>query len=385
MARSYSPVMARQGYCGWNDRNPLLRVVSALVVASEERSRHLVDDRNRPKNRMSEPNSPIPTSTIEYYRPLPAPEWRPPRERYWLHGLLLVATIFTTLVVGARMEFNFLHNLPPFEYRDEWLPFFPLAWVITHPARLLLGIPFSATLLTILLAHEMGHYLFCRYYGVRATLPFFIPAPTMIGTLGAVIRIKAPIRSRAALFDIGIAGPIAGFVVAVVTLAVAMNLSKPLAPSAGPSDLHLGFPWIFYIVHDLLRSVAPAHAIAELPLNRVYLHPTAVAAWVGMFATALNLLPSSQLDGGHIVYALSPRAHRMISWFTVIVLVYLGRLYIGWRVWAGLIIAMNVITYRQQQAPEYPTLPASRWILALLALVMLVLTFTVSPFQLSWK
>ena len=252
---------------------------------------------------MSEPGPPIPTSTIEFYHALPVPEGPPPREHYWLHALLLVATCFTTLVVGARMEFNFLHNLPPFAAGDEYIPFFPIGWVLARPSRLLLGIPFSATLLTILLAHEMGHYLYCRYYGVRATLPFFIPAPTLIGTLGAVIRIKAPIRSRAALFDIGIAGPIAGFVVAIATLAVAMTMSKPLVPGMGPSDLRLGYPEIFYLVHDALRSFVPGHAAASLPLGRVYLHPTAIAAWVGMFATALNLLPSSQLDGGHIVYA----------------------------------------------------------------------------------
>jgi len=334
---------------------------------------------------MSEPNSPIPTSTLEYYRPLPPPAWRSRRERYWLHALLLVATCFTTLVVGARMEFNFLHNLPPFAAGEEWLPFFPLGWVMAQPSRLLLGIPFSATLLFILLAHEMGHYLFCRYYGVRATLPFFIPAPTLIGTLGAVIRIKAPIRSRAALFDIGIAGPIAGFIVAVATLAVAMTLSKPLAPGIAPSDLQLGFPAIFQVMHGALRIFAPNNPIAALPLTRIYLHPTAVAAWVGMFATALNLLPSSQLDGGHIVYALAPRLHRVVSWITVIVLVYLGHRYVGWRVWAGLLIVMNVMTYRQQQAPSYPMLPPGRWALALLALIMLALTFTISPFQMSWR
>jgi membrane-associated protease RseP (regulator of RpoE activity) len=334
---------------------------------------------------MSEPNSPIPTSTIEYYHALPEPEGRPPRERYWLHGLLLIATGFTTLVVGARMEFNFLHNLAPFAAGDEWLPFFPLRWVLAQPSRLLLGIPFSATLLCILLAHEMGHYLFCRYYGVRATLPYFIPAPTLIGTLGAVIRIKAPIRSRAALFDIGIAGPIAGFVVAVGTLAVAMNLSKPLPAGIGPSDLRLGFPEIFQVMHGAMRMFAPHHAITALPLRRVYLHPAAVAAWVGMFATALNLLPSGQLDGGHIVYALAPRAHRVISWMTVVALVYLGRINYAWWFWAALIIAMNVLTYRQEQSPEYPMLPASRWPLAVLAAVMLALTFTISPFQMAGR
>jgi membrane-associated protease RseP (regulator of RpoE activity) len=332
---------------------------------------------------MPELNPPIPTSTIEYYYALPRPTGRRPSERYWLHALLLVATFFTTLVVGARMEFNFLHNLPPFAAGNEWIPFFPLGWVIAKPSRLLLGIPFSATLLVILFAHEMGHYLFCRYYRVRATLPFFIPAPTLIGTLGAVIRIKAPIRSRAALFDIGIAGPIAGFVVAVATLAVAMTLSKPLAPGMGASDLQLGFPAIFHLMHSLMHIVAPKNAIAALPLTRIYMHPTAVAAWVGMFATALNLLPSSQLDGGHIVYALAPRVHRIVSWVTVIALVYLGHRYVGWRVWAGLLIVMNVISFRQRQAPEFPKLPASRWVLALLALIMLALTFTVSPFQIG--
>jgi membrane-associated protease RseP (regulator of RpoE activity) len=331
---------------------------------------------------MSDPNSPLPTSTVEYEY-LPEPVGPPPRERYWVHALLLLATCFTTLVVGARMQFDFLNNLPPFTVGDEYLPFFKLKWVLEQPSRLLLGIPFSATLLTILLAHEMGHYLACRYYGVRATLPFFIPAPTLIGTLGAVIRIKAPIRTRASLFDIGIAGPIAGFVVAVIALAVALNLSKPLAPGIGPSDLHFGFPAIFYVIHDLQRSFTLHNTVAAVPLGQIYLHPTAIAAWVGMFATALNLLPSSQLDGGHIVYALSPRAHRVISWITVVVLLVLGRVYRGWSVWAALLLAMNIFTHRQQQAPGYPILPANRWFLALLALILLALTFTVSPFRID--
>jgi len=332
---------------------------------------------------MSEPNSPIPTSTIEYYQALPVSEYRPVEQRYWLHALLLVATCFSTMVVGARMEFNFLHDLPLFSWGDEWVPFFPLGWVLAQPSRLLLGIPFSTTLLTILFAHEMGHYLCCRYYGVRATLPFFIPAPTLIGTLGAVIRIKAPIRSRAALFDIGIAGPIAGFVVAVVTLAVAMLHSKPLPAGIGPSALRLRFPLIFYLIEDALRVFNPHGPISGLPLSRVYLHPTAVAALVGMFATALNLLPSSQLDGGHIVYAVAPRAHRAISWLTVIVLVVLGRVYLGWWLWAGILVAINVFTNRHQQAPPYPDIPGNRWPLALLALLMLLLTFTVVPFQIN--
>src|ERR1700682_2500784 len=192
--------------------------------------------------------------------PAPPPEYlpaevyavRPPYPRYWLHILLFVATIFTTLVVGAKMEFDFLHNAPPFVHGDETLPLFPVGWALHEPSRLLLGIPFSATLLLILLAHEMGHYLYCRYYGVYATLPFFIPAPTLIGTLGAFIRIRSPIRSRAALFDIGIAGPIAGFVVALAVLIFALPHSKMMAPTAVASDIQLGYPLIFRLAWAVL-------------------------------------------------------------------------------------------------------------------------------------
>ena len=336
---------------------------------------------------MSDPSTPL-SSTTEYYSPVEVFYVRPPRPRYWLHGLLLLLTILTTLIVGSRMEFNFIHNLPPFRAGDEFLPFFPIEWVWAQPSRLLLGIPFSATLLVILLAHEMGHYLYCRYYGVHATLPFFIPAPTLIGTLGAVIRIKSPIRSRAALFDIGIAGPIAGFIVAVSVLLVSLSLSKPLMPAAAQSDIYLGYPVIFELVHRLLAVVAPRLTISSLPLTHIYLHPTAVAAWVGMFATALNLLPSGQLDGGHIVYALWPRAHRYISWMTVFVLLFLGRQYVGWRVWAGLVAAMNIISWRQRQAPEFPAIHGSRWLLALIGLILLILTLTPMPFRgaaLNWN
>ncbi len=340
---------------------------------------------------MSETGPSISSSTLEYYHSLPKPEGRPPRQRYWLHALLLLATVFTTLVVGARLEFNFLNNLPTFKAGNEIIPYFPIGWALAQPSRLLLGIPFSLSLLIILLSHEMGHYLFCRFYGVYATLPFFIPAPSLIGTLGAVIRIKAPIRSRAALFDIGIAGPIAGFMVAVITLAIAFMFSKPLGRGGGVSELQLGFPAIFYVVHSAVLQVFPHRAVAILPLSQLYLHPMAVAAWVGMYATALNLLPSGQLDGGHIVYALAPRAHRLISWITIFVLVGLGAMVIrqdhknsSWWFWAVILIMMNVLGYRLEQAPDYPLLPRSRWILGIAAAGMLALTFTVSPFHMAW-
>ena len=136
------------------------------------------------------------------------------------------------------------------------------------------------------------------------------------------------------------------------------------------------------IAQSCLRYVTPGNSAVLLPLGRVYLHPMAVAAWVGMYATALNLLPSSQLDGGHIVYALAPRAHRLISWITVTTLVALGTYTFwhdhknsSWWLWAGILTVMNILTSRLEQAPEHPPLPRNRWVLALLAAALLALTF----------
>ena len=176
--------------------------------------------------------------------------------------------------------------------------------------------------MAILLAHEMGHFVFCEKYKVNATLPFFIPAPTLIGTMGAFIRIKSPIRSRRELFDIGVAGPIAGFLVAVPLLFLGLALSKPLGPTLGRESLDIGFPAVFHLAHWLLT---PATA-KSIPLARLALHPVAVAAWVGMFATALNLLPGGQLDGGHLIYAVAPRAHKWVTRVSVGVLALLSSL-----------------------------------------------------------
>jgi membrane-associated protease RseP (regulator of RpoE activity) len=327
---------------------------------------------------MSEPTPPAASSTIEYLRPIPMYAARQPRQRYWLHGLLLLLTCFTTLVVGAHMQHNFALGRPAFLFDDNSASPLRLPWALQNPARLLLGIPFSGTLMLILLAHEMGHYLYCKRYGVWATLPFFIPAPTLIGTFGAFIRIRSPIRSRTALFDIGIAGPIAGFVVAVGVLAVSLGLSKPLPVGAPPADLEIGFPLIFQLMHRLLVSAGAGHGAAALPLHRVLLHPTAIAAWVGMFATALNLLPGGQLDGGHIVFSIAPRAHRWISWGTTIVLLFMSYyLCYVWLMWA---ILLRLSSLRHPQVAEWPKVSGNRAVLAALAVLMLVLTLTPAPF-----
>ncbi|HXP16821.1 MAG TPA: site-2 protease family protein [Terriglobales bacterium] len=324
---------------------------------------------------MSQFSTPLSNPAPEY---LPAEVYwvRPFKPRYWLHILLFLATVFTTLVVGAKMEFDFLNHAPPFVHGDEFVPLFPVGWALHDPARLLLGVPFSATLLLILLAHEMGHYLYCRYYGVYATLPFFIPAPTMIGTLGAVIRIRSPIRSRTELFDIGIAGPIAGFLVALTVLVIALPHSKVFPAAMVESDIAVGYPLIFRIV----RAVLPLAAVhgGSSPLQDMYFHPTAIAAWVGMFATALNLLPGGQLDGGHIVFALNPRVHRLVSRLTILALIPLAYYcWLGWLVWA---ILLRLSGMRHPVVAEWPGVTGGRRWLAAFALLLLVLTWTPAPF-----
>jgi membrane-associated protease RseP (regulator of RpoE activity) len=325
---------------------------------------------------MSEEIIPPTSSTTEYYQPLEVVYVPAPKQRYWLHILLLLGTMFTTLVVGARMQYNFQHDQPAFALSDDDLPFFPVSWAFADPSRLLLGVPFAGTLMLILLAHEMGHYLYCRYYGVNATLPFFIPAPTLIGTLGAFIRIRAPIRSRTALFDIGIAGPIAGFVVATVVLFVAMPLSKVITPTMAQSDVQLQYPLIFRLAWYLLPLATLKAQTSSL--YAIYFHPTAIAAWVGMFATALNLLPGGQLDGGHIVFSMAPRAHRLVSRLTILALIPMALFcWAGWIVWA---ILLRISGMRHPIVADWPEVAGARRWLAVFALVMLVLTLAPAPF-----
>jgi len=321
---------------------------------------------------MSEITPPIPRIETELPSPVEVFLAEPPRkQRYWLHLLLLLLTFGTTMLVGTQLQLNFLQGRPVFSFGEDWIPLFPLKLVLQNPRTILLGLPFSLTLMTILLSHEMGHYIYCVRYGVYATLPFFIPAPTLIGTLGAFIRIKSPIRSRTALFDIGIAGPIAGFVVATLVLLFALPMSKP-GVGLLQGDVSIGFPLIFQLVHwfmfgDLGRVV---------PLDHMLLHPMAIAAWVGMFATALNLLPGGQLDGGHIVFSLWPRAHRWVSIFTIGVLLPMAFLSPSWLIWAALIWLSGL---RHPSVPTWPGLPPGRRLLALVALAMLVLTFIPVP------
>lgn len=304
----------------------------------------------------------------------------PPKRRYWLHALLLLATVFTTLCMGARMQESFNHNLGLF---SQDLDYWPWQWALQSWDHLKLGIPYSLCLLGILLAHELGHYVYCVLRRVFATLPFFIPAPTLIGTLGAFIRIRSPIRSRADLFDIGIAGPIAGFIVAVPVLIFGLLASKPLtgeaaAHAASGNTLVVGFPLIFKLAHWAIAAFGSQATVAQAPMSGLYIHPVAMAAWVGMFATALNLLPGGQLDGGHIIFAVNPRWHRPVSFVSIVALLVMSwSLWVGWLLWA---VVLRFTGARHPDVPLLPPLDAKRRALALFAAIMLVLTLTPGPF-----
>jgi hypothetical protein len=335
---------------------------------------------------MSDPSLSLPATTDH----LPHVEvfYAPPRvepRKYKLNLVLFLLTIFSTLVVGSRMQiaFDSGHSALSFEDDRSVFPLFPLDVIARHPSELWLGVPYATSLLLILFAHEMGHYLMCLRYGVSATLPFFIPTPLLIGTMGAFIRIRAPIRSRNALFDIGIAGPIAGFIVACGVLAYALSLSRIAPPGeiaaaiAGP-DPQLQYPWIFWLTRRGLLAFSLLHGPAAGPPALLYLHPMAIAAWFGMFATALNLLPGGQLDGGHMVYSLAPRAHRFLSRLTILVLIPLAVYqWAGWLIWA---VLLEISSMRRPEIQDWPRVTTFRRALAVFALAMLVVTFTPAPF-----
>jgi hypothetical protein len=297
----------------------------------------------------------------------------PPRRPYWLHVLLFLLTILTTLVVGAELQRDFLTGQPMF-VADEH--FFPLRWIIYDARRLLLGIPFSTALLSILLAHEVGHFILSVRNHVYATLPFFIPAPTPFGTLGAFIKIKSHFRSRAALFDIAVAGPLAGFVVAVPVAVIGLILSRPLPANIQADTVLLGQPLIFHLIAAALAKLHVGYA-ASVPLSLTQLHPIAYAAWIGMLATSLNLVPGGQLDGGHMIYALRPAAHKAITWLSITMLTVMTVfLNVSWFIW----IFALLITRKHPLVAADPALPANRRWLAWTALLMLMVTLIPAPF-----
>lgn len=288
------------------------------------------------------------------------------RDRVWLHLVLLLLTVATTTLVGADQYAAYLSD---FVTRDLPMPLGPL---------LVRGLWYSMTILGILGCHELGHYFACRYYDVDASLPFFLPfpPPMLTGTLGAFIRIREPIPEKRMLFDIGIAGPIAGFLVLVPALFMGLSLSHVVRLPADFSGLELGEPLLFQFAAKLIWGTVPD----GYSLN---LHPMAFAAWFGMLATALNLFPMGQLDGGHVAYAvLGPRS-TYVTVGTIGAAVVLAYFSSSWIVWTVLMVMMLFMfgPRHPRVFDEHVPLDRARLILAFVALVIFILCFTPAPIQ----
>ncbi len=284
---------------------------------------------------------------------------------WWLNVLLFLATIVTSTAFGSSVVSSFEHNRP--------LTFDVVMnayWRLLHlDAKIWSGLSFSVPLLLILFAHEMGHYLECRRRNVDASLPYFLPSPSLFGTFGAFIRIRSPIYSREGLFDIGIWGPLAGFITLLPLLAVGTALSRVAPLRFSEDSVTFGIPLILRLA-EWLR-------FPGVPSNQIVLHPVALAAWAGLFATALNLLPIGQLDGGHIVYAAGGEQwHRRTSLAFAGLLAVAGFSYWPWWIWG-----VGTFFFGRRHPLVYDTTPLSqrRLLLCLAALLIFLLSATIVP------
>ena len=297
---------------------------------------------------------------------IPQSRWR----EYGLPAVLLVVSLVTTTAIGARFMQNFLDGLPTVvRESDLW----PWPWLFAQPSRFLLGWQFSLALLTILLTHEFGHYFACRVHGIRATLPWVLPAPTLSGTAGAVIQIRGRIPNRQALMDVGAYGPLAGYLTSLIVVAIGFLLSR--AAPVHPELVRFGNSLTLNMVHRGLAWLHPATPAFTHALR----HPVLVAGWVGLFITSLNLMPAGQLDGGHILYAISPRIHRRLSLLLPIALLLGGFFFwVGWILW-GLLLLIPAM--RHPRVPIDQPLDRKRLWLGILALTVFALTFSAAPFS----
>ena len=296
-------------------------------------------------------------------------DWVAPQTRSIAWPLLLFAlTICTTMIAGADLIDLFHRDLAYTVDTDRYLA------LLHHPARWLEGWVFSLPLLLILGAHELGHFMACEYYRVDSTFPFFVPVPTPIGTMGAFIRIKAPIYSKRALFDIAVAGPLAGFAVLLPVLLVGITLSRVHHGLAGQSDIVYGNPAIIRIL-----EAAVFHGIKP---EDVYLHPAARAAWVGLLATALNLLPIGQLDGGHLLYSWVGEPARIlfrVFWVGLLVLAAFA----DWHTWLPWAILLFFLGMKHPTIYGESELGLNRALLTAAAILIFLLSFSTIPVHLN--
>jgi len=291
--------------------------------------------------------------------------------REWLlPAILFAATLLSTTFAGL------------FYAGSDANPLTVILVAAAHPSILLLGFPFSVTLITILLAHEMGHFLACRYYGIRCTPPFFVPFPfAFAGTLGAFIRIKSPFRDRRALFDVGVAGPLAGFVFVLPALVVGISYSR-LIPKGSFAGYSFGEPLLFRWVGKLVLGYSPAS-------QDMIAHPIAIAAWFGLLVTCLNLFPIWQLDGGHIAYAVLGRErHRRLSIVGAFALILVS--FLGWPLPSYLLFGVLLLIigfrsrfYHPPTLYDEGSLGTARVLIGILALAILLICFTPVPISIS--
>ncbi len=282
--------------------------------------------------------------------------------QWWLHGLLFALTLATTTFFGAIF------------FATDSAELVTTLGDVFRPRFLAEGLWFSLPLLVILTCHELGHYLACRLHGLAVTPPFFIPIPIPFGTLGAIIRIKEPIRSRGQLMDVGAAGPIAGFLASLPFLAYGIAVSGVSQIPDVPAEvgyLELGEPLIFRL---LVLLVGPDGVGQDQTLM---LHATGVAAWFGLLITMLNMLPFSQLDGGHVAYALFGSWHRRLVEPALLILVFMGLIWVGWLVWAVIVLLLR--PQHPAVADELVPLPRARLAIGWIALALFVLCFMPVP------
>ena len=303
------------------------------------------------------------------------PQHRKPRspffakKRIWLNGLLFLLTCLSAAFVG--MSWSVSYTLAGTIDVDSSMP--SLMSLLKDPHLISLSIIYAASLLGILLFHEFGHYFACRYYRIDATLPYFIPAPTLIGTMGAFIKIKSPIMWKRQLFDIGAAGPLAGFVVALPALLIGMMLSKPVPPIPHENAILFGEPLLLKLFESIIfRGIPEPFDLA--------LHPVAFAGWVGILVTALNLFPVGQLDGGHIFYSFFGGKSRTVGRLMLVAFIVMGIFFwVGWFVWAAL-IAFIGLKHPPVLDGAAPLSTGRKWTGVLIALIF-ILSFTPRPVQ----
>jgi membrane-associated protease RseP (regulator of RpoE activity) len=296
---------------------------------------------------------------------------KPPRTS--INLVLFILTFGTTWLMGILEYISYRFSEIPSANPQQLIML-----TLKNPSLILDGLYFSVAIMFFLLAHEGGHYLACRYYNIDATLPYFIPAPTLVGTFGAFIKIRAPITNKKVLFDIGIAGPLAGFIVSLPTMIYGIMMSKSLPPAemAEGMYLHLGDPLIFKLLQKLLLPSIPAN-------YDLLLHPLAFVGWFGCLATCLNLFPVSQLDGGHIAYSIFGSQYSKISKFIFFGIIGMGVLsgYYGWFFWALILFFLG---FRHPPTlNDELELGRGRKILAFVAFLLLILTFTPKPIYIS--